>query len=159
MTDLTIQRCSVEDLELLANWNKQLIEDEKHDNRMNIEQLKARMKQFIETDYRAYKFVARDEGRGYALVNHSRSPLYLRQFFICRKDRRNGYGRLAFAKLTEYLNTTELDLEVMHWNETAYRFWKSLGFKERSVYLRMERSGEQANNRGRAAHDDLNSKG
>ncbi|MBP3965137.1 hypothetical protein [Paenibacillus lignilyticus] len=38
MSDLSIQRCSTEDLELLAIMNKQLIEDEKHDNTMNIEQ-------------------------------------------------------------------------------------------------------------------------
>ncbi|WP_143044350.1 GNAT family N-acetyltransferase [Paenibacillus sp. CF384] len=136
--NLTIQLCTTDDVELLAVLNKQLIEDEKHDNTMDIEQLKARMKHFIETDYRAYKFVVSDEVRGYALVNHSRSPLYLRHFFICRKDRRNGYGKLAFVKLTECLNTKEMDLEVMHWNEAAHHFWKSLGFKERSVYMRLE---------------------
>ena len=34
MNKLTIQTCSDEDLDLLALLNKQLIEDEQHDNKM-----------------------------------------------------------------------------------------------------------------------------
>jgi GNAT superfamily N-acetyltransferase len=143
MNELTIQVCSHDDLDLLAILNKQLIEDEKHDNTMDVEQLKNRMKNFIETDYIAYKFVENDEIKGYALVNHKRDPLYLRHFFICRNNRRKGYGRLAFSKLTELLNTTNLDIEVMYWNEIGYKFWKSLGFKERSIYMRLEKKNEQ----------------
>jgi hypothetical protein len=31
-----------------------------------------------------------------------------------------------------------LDIEVMKWNNTGYAFWKSLGFIERSGYMRLE---------------------
>ncbi|MGY4759691.1 N-acetyltransferase family protein [Paenibacillus caseinilyticus] len=103
---------------------------------MNLKQLKDRMRGFINTDYKAYTFEVDDEIIGYALVNHIRKPLYLRQFFICRNCRRNGYGKLAFEKLLEVLDTRNIDIEVMYWNNTGYAFWKSLGFKERSVYMR-----------------------
>jgi len=81
MAELTIRICSDIDLDLLAALNKQLIE-EQHDNEMNFEQLKERMRNFIHTDYKAYKFEEHGETVGYALVNHTKQPLYLRHFFI-----------------------------------------------------------------------------
>ena len=142
MNEISIQTCSQEDLDVLAVLNKHLIEDEKHDNKMNVEQLKERMRAFINTDYKAYKFEEHGEIIGYALVNHIRQPLYLRQFFICRSSRRKGYGKLAFEKLIELLNTKNIDIEVMHWNTSGYQFWKSLGFIERSIYMRLEGTNE-----------------
>lgn len=137
--EMLIRICStaVNDLELLAVMNKQLIEDEQHDNQMNVEQLKERMKSFLTSDYSAYFFMEKSTVIGYALVNHTRSPLYLRQFFICREQRQKGKGKRAFTQLMETLNTREIDLEVMYWNEKGYAFWKSIGFKERSIYMRL----------------------
>ncbi|MCM3782497.1 GNAT family N-acetyltransferase [Neobacillus mesonae] len=137
-SNLSIRICNADDLELLASLNGQLIEDEKHDNKMNIEQLRDRMKDFMDTDYAANIFEEKyGEVIGYALVNHSKQPIYLRHFFICRPQRRKGYGKLAFNKLIELLNTQNIDVEVMYWNKAGYDFWKALGFIERSVYLRL----------------------
>ncbi len=36
------------------------------------------------------------------------------------------------------LDTVELDLDVLCWNETGKSFWKSLGFKERSLSMRLD---------------------
>jgi hypothetical protein len=47
MNSLTIRACSFEDVDHLATMNKQLIEDEQHDNKMNAEQLKERMRAFM----------------------------------------------------------------------------------------------------------------
>ncbi|NSW92426.1 MAG: GNAT family N-acetyltransferase [Firmicutes bacterium] len=129
LEELEIRVCSDEELDLLAILNKQLIEDEKHDNKMNIEQLRERMKGFIHTDYVAYLFERNSETIGYALIDHTRKPLYLRQFFICREVRRQGYGKTAFKKLIELLNTETVDIEVLSWNDRGIGFWRSLGFK------------------------------
>lgn len=136
MSGLIVRTCGEESLDLLAELNKQLIEDEKHDNPMSLAQLKERMRAFLQTDYKAYLFVEQNEVRGYALVNHERRPLYLRQFFICRASRREGYGRAAFEKLLLALDAKEIDLEVLHGNERGYQFWQAMGFEERSVYMR-----------------------
>lgn len=42
-SDILIIECTDDDLDWLARMNKQLIEDEQHDNPMNVDQLKARM--------------------------------------------------------------------------------------------------------------------
>ncbi|GIP19202.1 hypothetical protein J40TS1_48440 [Paenibacillus montaniterrae] len=136
MKQLAIRVCTEADLEMLAVLNKHLIEDEQHDNTMNAAQLKERMRSFIANDYIAYTFEDRAVVIGYALVDHSRQPLYLRQFFICREHRRMGYGTAAFESLLNHLNSESLDIEVLHHNERGYQFWKSLGFVERSVYMR-----------------------
>jgi predicted acetyltransferase len=138
MENIILSLCKNEDTDLLARMNKQLIEDEKHDNKMNIEQLKERMNNFIISDYNAYFFKHRDSIVGYALVNVNKNPLYLRQFFICREFRRKGYGKLAFENLIKLLKTDTVDIEVMVWNEVGRCFWKSLGFEERSMYMRYE---------------------
>lgn len=134
MIDLIL--CTQDDLNILADLNKQLIEDEKSDNKMNIDQLKERMRGFLETDYNAYLFKKQNTVVGYSLVKKSQAPIYLRQFFICREYRKRGYGREAFNNLMHLLGTDAIDIEVLCWNNAGKLFWDSLGFKERSVYMR-----------------------
>lgn len=136
MGSIVLGLCTCEDLDTLAKMNKQLIEDEKHDNKMNVEQLKERMDMFISSDYNAYLFKHGYDIVGYALVNIKRNPIYLRHFFICREFRRRGFGKLAFENLLQLLGIDTIDIEVMVWNETGKCFWKSLGFEERSIYMR-----------------------
>jgi hypothetical protein len=49
---------------------------------MNIEQLNDRMRAFINTDYKAYKFEERSEIIGYALINHFRHPFRTNHPFL-----------------------------------------------------------------------------
>lgn len=139
MSGLTIRICDDEDLDLLAEMNKQLIEDEKHDNKLNICELRERMSDFIHTEYNAYIFEKDGEVIGYALINFKRDPLYLRHFLIHRNALRQNYGTEAYHQLLKTLKTDVIDIEVMVWNERGKRFWASLGFKERSIYMRYNR--------------------
>ncbi|REJ11946.1 MAG: GNAT family N-acetyltransferase [Paenibacillaceae bacterium] len=118
--------------------NKQLIEDEQHDNPMNVAQLAERMRGFLSGTYSAWLFVAGDDVKGYALVDHGRHPLYLRQFFICRHCRRQGWGRKGFHLLLQELGTDMIDIDVLVWNMRGRRFWESLGFAGRSIRMRYE---------------------
>lgn len=137
---MMIKKCSLSDVEELAQLNKQLIEDEKSDNTMTLEQLKIRMRDFLESEYNAYFFMEEDCIAGYALVRHTSKPLYLRQFFIARNFRRQGKGLAALKLLQEELKTDKIDIEVLSWNMAAIKFWESCGFVERSRYMRLENS-------------------
>ena len=139
--NMLIKKCSLSDVEELAQLNKQLIEDEKSDNTMNIEELKARMHGFLENDYAAYFFMEENKIIGYALVRHTSNPMYLRQFYIDRNFRRQGKGRATLKVLLKELKTDKIDIEVLSWNESAIKFWESCGFIERSRYMRLENSG------------------
>ena len=131
---LDIKKCTKDDIDKLAILNKELIEDEKSDNPMSIEELKERMCGFLNGDYYAYFFMKENNVVGYALVNHSSNPLYLRQFFIDRMYRKQHIGAKAFELLLEELRTDCIDLEVLSRNEVGMNFWESCGFVERSRY-------------------------
>jgi GNAT superfamily N-acetyltransferase len=133
---MEIRACTPSDVPALAQMNRMLIEDERAENDMTLPQLEARMAGFLAGEYRAFLFGAAGEEIGYALINLSQSPLYLRQFFICREKRRSGFGRAAFQALLQHLNTRTIDIDVLVWNEAGRAFWQSLGFRERYVSMR-----------------------
>lgn len=136
---MILKKCSVNDIDKLAELNKQLIEDEKSDNKMNINELKSRMKMFLETDYVAYSFTEDADIIGYALIKFNSDPIYLRQFLIERKYRRRHLGKKALELLLDELKTNTIDIEVLSRNEAGLKFWENCGFVERSRYMRLTR--------------------
>jgi predicted acetyltransferase len=136
---VSVVKCTLDDCELLAEYNRQLREDEKYDSHMTVPELTERMKEFLRTEYDAYFFKIDGETAGYALVRNSAVPKYLRHFFICRAHRRKGCGRLFFMELMELLGESTIDIEVLDWNETGLRFWESLGFRVRSYNMRYKK--------------------
>lgn len=133
---MQLQKCTMEDVTKLALLNKQLIEDEKSDNVMNISELERRMKGFLETDYSAYFFIENSQVIGYALIRNTSKPTYLRQFLIDRDYRKHHYGTQAFQMLLRYLDIKEIDLEVLSWNKNGLAFWKHCGFSETCIAMR-----------------------
>lgn len=133
---IKIQECSMCDISVLARMNKCLIEDEKAENTMDILQLEKRMEDFLNTGYKAFFFLSNNEIIGYALCNMNQYPIYLRQFFIKREERRKSYGKQAFNELIQYINVSELDIDVYVWNKAGVAFWESLGFEKRCFNMR-----------------------
>ena len=136
---MDIVKCELKDVPVLARLNKQLIEDEKSDNPMNIRELEERMRGFLHADYQAYFFETDGVIVGYALVKTTCKPVYLRQFLIDRGFRHRHYGREAFQALMGRLGVEAIDLEVLAWNEAGKRFWESCGFTDISRYMRYKR--------------------
>ena len=132
---MQIQKCTLENVPLLAQMNKRLIEDEKSTNSMTVAELEERMHGFLGTDYSAYFFIEESCVVGYALVKDTEKPLYLRQFFIERDYRRRHLGREAFHLLMDYLQTDTINIDVLPWNEPGLRFWKSCGFAETCISM------------------------
>ena len=136
---MEIKKCTLEDVPQLAILNKQLIEDEKSNNPMSINELEERMSGFLNSEYDAYFFLVEEVVVGYALIKNTCTPFYLRQFLIAREYRQKHYGTEAFHLLLEYLDVNRMDIEVLPWNERGMRFWESCGFKEISRYMRFEK--------------------
>jgi ribosomal protein S18 acetylase RimI-like enzyme len=140
---VNIKECSITDIETLAQLNKMLIEDEKADNKMDMEQLKERMGKLLKNGYRAYYFLE-DNNKilGYALCNFKETPIYLRQFFIKREERRKNHGKESFKKLIEYIKTDEIGIDVYAWNDIGIKFWRSLGFESKYIHMEYRRGGD-----------------
>jgi GNAT superfamily N-acetyltransferase len=124
------------DLDLLADWNHQLIRDEGHRNPMTSLQLAERMKQWLQGEYRAVLF-STDEPVGYALFKQEEQLVYLRQFFVRRDRRRTGLGREAFSILREQVwpRGVRLTVDVLCQNQGGIAFWRSVGYRDYCLTL------------------------
>lgn len=136
---MLIKKCTNQDITQLALMNKHLIEDEKSSNPMSVAELETRMRGFINDDYNAYFFIEDETILGYALIRHTSTPLYLRQFYIEREYRRKHYGKQAFHQLMEYIQADTIDIDVLPWNERGRLFWESCGFNDTCISMRYKK--------------------
>ena len=125
------------DLDILAQWNHQLIRDEGHRNPMTISQLRARMRQWLSGDYTAVIFDKDGEPVAYALFRESEDQIYLRQLFVKRENRNRGIGKKAVRILKEkiWAKSKRLTVDVLSHNEAAIAFWRSVGYKDYCLTL------------------------
>src|SRR5208283_4898368 len=91
------------DLDLLAEWNYQLIQDEGHRNPMTVPELRERMKGWLMGEYQAVIFSEKGESVAYVLYKEDAKKIYLRQLFVKRDRRREGIGRKAMDILRNQL--------------------------------------------------------
>lgn len=127
-----------DDLPLLADLNRQLIEDESHTNPMSVTELEERLRGWLARTYTAVLFVNEDRVVGYALYRTDNMGIFLRQFFICRDVRRRGYGRAAMDLLFRRIWPAGalVTLEALTANRGAIDFWRALGFEDYAVTMR-----------------------
>ena len=138
--ELTFVRANDSDVTCLAELNFQLIQDEGHRNRMSVEELQQRISDWLREDYSGYLFQLNDLLIGYALYRHDPEYVYLRQFFVNEKHRRQGFGKSAMQWL--YKNVWQgqrVRVEVLVTNERGVAFWKSIGFKDYCLTLEFEK--------------------
>jgi GNAT superfamily N-acetyltransferase len=124
------------DVELLAEWNHQLIQDEGHRNPMTKAQLADRMRTWLAGEYRAVLFSESDPV-AYVLYKPESALIYLRQLFVRRDKRRIGVGRAAFAILRQEIwpNSVRLTVDALCAHEPAIAFWRSVGYRDYCLTL------------------------
>ncbi|NRA36806.1 MAG: GNAT family N-acetyltransferase [Planctomycetes bacterium] len=127
-----------DDLDLLAEWNYQLIRDEGHRNPMNVMQLKERMRAYIADTYEAIIFSNNDDF-AYALYQKTEEEVYLRQFYVTERRRRQGLGKAAMRILfTDVWPPKKTKtVAVLTQNAAAMAFWRSLGYQDYCLKLEM----------------------
>lgn len=131
------------DIPLLAELNHQLIHDEGHPNPMSVTELEDRMRAWLMRAYSAVLFSSGDKVVGYALYRTDSSGIFLRQFFICRGERRRGHGRAAMGLLFERVwpAGAMVTLEALCTNRAAIAFWHAVGFEDYALTLRRRNPG------------------
>ncbi len=135
---MSIRSAGIDDLDALTRMNVELRADERIDNVMTDAEVKERMWGFIRgKTYRVHVFQEESNIVGYSVVDVTRTPVYMRQFFIARNSRRRGLGRKFFHILVGLLDVDAIDVEVLAWNETAVEFYKKIGFSRRYVGMRL----------------------
>ncbi len=82
-----VRKAAEADVGLLAEFNRQLIEDEGHRNRMTLPELEERMRTWLRNEYEAAIFEEHGVLMAYALYRQDSDSIYLRQFFVGRQHR------------------------------------------------------------------------
>src|SRR5258705_8458320 len=96
---MNYRRATLDDCAVLAEMNQQLIQDERHRNRMTLTELRERMRAWLSAEYEGVLFEQDQEAVAYALYREEPDEIYLRQFFVVRHRRRQGLGRQAIQIL------------------------------------------------------------
>lgn len=136
------------DVPLLADINRQLIEDEWGEP-VPRERLEGRMRRWLaEGDYRALLFMEEGATVAYALLTGDEESMYVRHFFVLREHRRGGMGRRAIETLFREVipPTARVTLDVLASNQVGHRFWRSVGFSDYAI--RMERRPSASSGEG-----------
>ena len=125
------------DLDLLVDWNRQLIEDEGADTPRDAEFLRERMRGFLSGGYHARIFLEAGAPVGYALYRPDEYGVHLRQLFVDRTRRRRGAGRRIVECLVAevFPRDARVKIEVLVHNERALSFWRALGFADHAIAM------------------------
>jgi len=125
-----------QELDLLAEWNHQLIRDEGHRNPMTVPELRKRMEGWLTGEYKAVLFSLENKAVAYALYRETADELYLRQLYVCRDRRCTGIGRAAMNILmVQIWPKKRLTVEILCKNAVAIEFYRSLGYQDYALAM------------------------
>ena len=135
---MKIIKAELSDAGKLSEMNKRLIEDERHPNPMNLEQLTRRMSEWLEKEYTGYLAIEDGSIVAYCLFRDDGEYYYLRQLYVERENRRNHIA----TKLLNWMYKNvwadkKVRLDVLSHNEEAIAFYRNYGFQ--THVLRMEK--------------------
>lgn len=151
--DINLTRATLNDCDLLAGMNLELIADEGSRNPMTQLELSERMRHWLQEGWDVMLLCLGNAAIGYALyqVRHdeyqpARTEVYIRQYFVRRVFRRRGIGRAAFEQLraSYFPPGATIALDVLATNPGARKFWERLGFKSYAANLRLEMRGDES---------------
>lgn len=143
MTDrgeLRIDKATGAEASLLAQLNFQLFEDEEHPYPMTLAALTERMVRWIAGEYEVLLFRRGDRVAGYAVWRVEDRGAYLRHFFICRDQRREGLGRAAVKMLCRDVFPPDepVQIEALVWNKRTIDFWHAVGFADFGISMELK---------------------
>lgn len=145
---------TLEDVPLLGQMNRQLVEDERHRNQFKSDAwLEERMRQFLSGGYEAVLFEQDGCVVAYALYTQHRDhadTVHLRQIFVDRACRRQGVGREAMRILREEVWPPDkrITVGVLVGNRAAQAFYETAGFKPYSIELELSPLKQRAQAQG-----------
>ena len=144
---LSLRSATNEDLAPIARMNRQLILDEGSRNRMSVPELEARLRDWLDGNWRIDVVRADGVVVGYAVYqirtdeyDSALSVVYLRQMFVDREHRGHGIGSAVVELLASerFPAGSKVVIDVLETNPGGRRFWERAGFRPYSTI--MERS-------------------
>jgi ribosomal protein S18 acetylase RimI-like enzyme len=141
---------TLDDVDLLARMNRQLVEDERHRNRSRPDAwFEERVRGFLTGAYRAVLFDLAGDVVAYALYRQHpehADTIHLRQLFVTRAHRRQGIGREVVRTLQEDIwpRGRRVTVAVLVGNDAARAFYEAVGFGPYAIELELPAQGKAA---------------
>ena len=138
---LRIDKATSTEVDLLAQLNRQLDEDEPHPYPLPLSALAERMQRWIDSgEYEVLLFRRGERVIGYAAWRVEDRGAYLRHFFICRDQRRQGWGRVAMQLLRRDVFPPErpVQIEAAIGNKAGIAFWHAIGFEDFGLSMELK---------------------
>lgn len=152
MAEITIRPANLEDVPLILEFIRDLAEYEDH--LQHFEATEERLlKSLFGSDAKAKVLLAYQDKHpvGFAVYYYTFSTfaglpgLYLEDLFVKPETRGAGVGRALLSHLAQIALTEgcwRIEWAVLHWNETALRFYKNLGAVAMDEWAVYRLSGE-----------------
>ncbi|HCY06397.1 MAG TPA: GNAT family N-acetyltransferase [Erysipelotrichaceae bacterium] len=127
-----------EDCKIIGDFIKYIAEYEKLLDEVIWDEETLYKELFIDNRAKVLLGKVNDEVVGFVLYFYNfstfvgRKGLYLEDFYIKKKHRKKGYGKMFFKKLLEIArdnNCGRMEWVCLNWNKTAIDFYKSLNAK------------------------------
>lgn len=135
---MKVTKADLSNVEKLAELNKRLIEDERHPNPMNVQQLARRMAAWLQGEYTCYMATEHGLTLAYCLFRDEGDYYYLRQLFVESAYRRQGIATQLLDWMYQHIwIDKKVRLDVLAHNTAAIAFYKAYGFEVGC--LRMEK--------------------
>lgn len=140
MNDFKYRFAAQKDVYWLAEMNQQLIQDEKHKNKMTLPELEKRMSDFLSNEYTAVIVSVDGDDIGYVLYRQDPEWVYLRQLFVKMEMRRKGMGRtfMEWLKSNPWKEFKIIRVEVLFSNPDAMDFWRAIDFEDYCITMEMK---------------------
>lgn len=138
---LRIDKAKSTDVDLLAQLNRQLDEDEPYAYPQPLPALAERMRRWIDSgEYEVLLFRSGDQLIGYAVWRAEDFDSYLRHFFICRDRRGQGWGRAAVRLLCRdvFPKDRPVKLDTAVGNKRGIAFWRAMGFQDFNLGMELK---------------------
>lgn len=138
---LRIDKAKSDEAAVLAELNRQLDEDEPHPYPLPMSALSERMARWIDSGaYDVLLFRRGARVTGYTAWRVEDRGAYLRHFFICRDQRRQGWGRAAMQLLRRDVFPKDLpvQIEASIGNKAGIAFWHAIGFEEFGLSMELK---------------------
>ena len=138
---LRYRPATVNDVPLLARLNRELIDDEGHRNPMSVSQLEARMRKWLEWEYRIALFEREGRVVAYVLYRPQGGDIFLRHLYVVRDARRQGIATAVMRTLARdvWPSNARIALDVLVGSSGALAFYHTLGFQPFSLSRRNDR--------------------
>ena len=133
---MKIVPATLADIEILAQLNKRLIEDERYPNPMDVAQLAERMTGWLQAEYQGYLVIINENIAAYCLYRDDDKYYYLRHLYVDRGFRRQGIATQLLDWMYAHVWTDKrVRLDVLIHNKTAIAFYQKYGFEIRVLSM------------------------